>query len=113
LSFGFGGVEYSGDCNTQTHCNLNFLLDSLKEGVEMFQLFGVTGSFLRRSTMPSITPTVGTRNVPLDFISSEIGAVDACPCSMESTPALTAFLMPSGVVAWAATLRPVYALLRR
>ena len=54
--------------------------------------------------MPRIAQIVGDRNVPRATISRAAG-VSWLQCSIESTPASTAALIPSAPIAWAATLR--------
>jgi hypothetical protein len=56
--------------------------------------------------MPVKAIRVGTSTVPRCFISWMVAALAKVPCSIESTPALTAAAMPASAWAWAATLRP-------
>ena len=56
--------------------------------------------------MPRIAEIVGTWNAPRSFISRAPSAESIEPCSIESTPARTARMMPSGPIACAPTTRP-------
>src|SRR4249919_3812601 len=55
--------------------------------------------------MPIIALSVGPRNVPRAAISRAIAVVVCMACSIESTPASTACMIPSAPIACAATPR--------